>query len=90
MQIMPCICYDKVLKILTEPRPIAAVRVTSAISFDTFAFMRVFMAKQYNTGVEIGLAYRGRERVHVQKVVVREFEDFSQQGIYFASKQDNA
>jgi hypothetical protein len=43
------------------------------------------MAKQNNTGVEIGLTYRSREKVHVQKMVVREFEDFSYRGIYFTS-----
>jgi hypothetical protein len=86
--VMSCICYDKVLKILAEARPIVVVRVPSAIPVDTFMLARVFMAKQYNTGVEIGLAYRGRDMVHVCKMIMGTFEDFAHHGIYFTSKQD--
>jgi hypothetical protein len=46
------------------------------------------LAKRYNTGVEIGLAYRGRGRVHVHKMTVGTFEDFAHHRIYFTSKQD--
>jgi hypothetical protein len=85
---MSCICYEKVLKLLTEHRPVAAIRVSSAITMGTFMLARVFMAKRYNTGVEIGLAYHGRGRVHVHKMTVGIFEDFTHHRIYFISKQD--